>query len=282
VQEHWLWRERRRFSKAEAWIDLLLLANHKKTKVMVGQTLVTIERGWILTSQIGLAKRWGWNRKGVVSFLSVLKSDEILDIQTTVRGDNGYTILSVCNYSRYQDTENSALDNQTDGQPDKLGTFSGHSRDISKKDKNEKKKDMSGKPDLFLSSNNGISPQFPPTNRKKTKPARSNPDPRVEKVVRRLNELSGKSYGPESKDVTKYLQARLKDGSSEEDCLLVVEDRWQRWGSNPEMVEHFNPVTLFRPTKFGVYLTEARAANGTGPKGIADQEAWRKRTFING
>lgn len=144
VRDHWLWpgKKKRRYSEFEAWVDLLLSANHKETKVLVGQTLVTVERGWILTSQIGLAKRWGWNRKHVVSFLSVLKGDENLDIQRAIRGDNGYTILSICNYGKYQDAESSAPDNQPDNQPDNLGTFSGHSRDIYKNGKNVKKKNI--------------------------------------------------------------------------------------------------------------------------------------------
>lgn len=83
----------------------------------------------------------------------------------------------------------------------------------------------------------------------------------VEKTIRRLNELSGKSYRPESKAVNQYLVARLKDGATEADVIAVVEDRWQRWKDKPAMVEHFNPITLFRPSNFERYLTEARAAN---------------------
>jgi len=64
--------------------------------------------------------------------------------------------------------------------------------------------------------------------------------------------------------VNKYLIARLKDGETEADVLAVVEDRWQRWQDSPNMREHFNPVTLFRPSNFEKYLTEARDASGNG------------------
>ncbi|MBI4529208.1 MAG: conserved phage C-terminal domain-containing protein [Deltaproteobacteria bacterium] len=102
--------------------------------------------------------------------------------------------------------------------------------------------------------------------------------PIIEGIVRRLNELSGKSYRPGSKTIVKNLLARLKDGASEEDCLAVVEDRWQRWGNDPKMAEHFNPVTLFRPANFEKYLTEAK----TDSAGNQDQDPeWRKRTFVN-
>jgi uncharacterized phage protein (TIGR02220 family) len=116
--------------------------------------------------------------------------------------------------------------------------------------------------------------QFPSPSRKRKHTA---PDPAqvavIEKTVRRLNELSGKDYRPDSKDVNKYLAARLQDGATEEDCLLVVGDRWHRWKDKPEMVEHFNPVTLFRPSNFEKYLTEARAPNSNGgkPRGFVGQ-----------
>lgn len=105
----------------------------------------------------------------------------------------------------------------------------------------------------------------------------------VEKTIRRLNELSGKSYRLRSKDVNKYLISRLKEGAAEADVLAVVEDRWQRWKDKPDMREHFNPVTLFRPSNFEKYLTEAKAANGNGASPMSEEEKreYRKRTFIN-
>lgn len=106
--------------------------------------------------------------------------------------------------------------------------------------------------------------QFPsPSRKKKQTAAGTAPGPAqvaaIEKTVHRLNELSGKNYRPDSKDINEYLAARLKDGATEGDCLLVVEDRWHRWKDKPDMVEYFNPVTLFRPSNFEKYLTEARA-----------------------
>lgn len=64
--------------------------------------------------------------------------------------------------------------------------------------------------------------------------------------------------------MNKYLVSRLKEGATDADMLAVVEDRWRRWKDKPDMIEHFNPVTLFRPKNFEKYLTEAKAANGNG------------------
>ncbi len=92
--------------------------------------------------------------------------------------------------------------------------------------------------------------------------------PIIENTIRRLNELSGKSYRSDSKAITQHLLARLKTGATEADCLAVIEDRWRRWKDKPEMLEHFNPTTLFRPSNFERYLVEARAdgeRNGDTP-----------------
>ena len=84
----------------------------------------------------------------------------------------------------------------------------------------------------------------------------------VVRIVSMINELSGKKYSPDSKAVTKGLLARLNDGATVDNCLCVVADRWERWKDKPEMREHFNPLTLFRPGNFEKYFTEAQAGNG--------------------
>ena len=99
--------------------------------------------------------------------------------------------------------------------------------------------------------------------------------PIIEKIISRINELSGRDYRPDSKAVSRYLRARLKAGATEADCLGVVEDRFRRWGNDETMSQHFNPVTLFRQEKFELYLAEANA------NGKAAGDDWRKETFIN-
>jgi uncharacterized phage protein (TIGR02220 family) len=81
----------------------------------------------------------------------------------------------------------------------------------------------------------------------------------IQVVISRINELSGKGYRTDSKDVNKYLRARLSNGFTLDDCLMVAEDRWDSWGAKADMVQHFNPVTLFRPSNFEKYLVEAKA-----------------------
>lgn len=94
-----------------------------------------------------------------------------------------------------------------------------------------------------------------------TKPKNPTFSSTIEKIVTRLNELSGRSYRANSKAVCKYLRARLKAGATEADCLAVVENRWESWGTSEKMRPHFNPVVLFREENFVRYLEDARAGN---------------------
>lgn len=96
--ENALWNEKP-FSRAQAWVDLLMLANWKDSKVMNGDEVQVIKRGTVARSQKWLADRWGWDRKKVARFLRVLESDEMV----TVNGATNGTTITIENYSKYQD-----------------------------------------------------------------------------------------------------------------------------------------------------------------------------------
>lgn len=60
--DHWLWNDKP-FSKGQAWVDLLLLANYEDVKIPYKGEVVTCERGVVNRSITFLADRWGWSRK---------------------------------------------------------------------------------------------------------------------------------------------------------------------------------------------------------------------------
>ena len=45
IQEHYFWKEKRVFSKLEAWLDILLNVNHKEKKVVTDPPKETITFG---------------------------------------------------------------------------------------------------------------------------------------------------------------------------------------------------------------------------------------------
>ena len=64
ILENPIWIDRP-FSKGQAWIDIILLANHKGKDVLVGNRMQHISRGSFLTSELKLMDRWGWSKKKV-------------------------------------------------------------------------------------------------------------------------------------------------------------------------------------------------------------------------
>lgn len=108
VWDNWVWKDKP-FSKGQAWIDLLLMANHEDKKVLIGNQLITVKRGSFVTSIRKLCDRWGWSNTKVRSFLSLLEQDGML----IVKSDAKKTTLTIANYSDYQDSNISKNDAKT-------------------------------------------------------------------------------------------------------------------------------------------------------------------------
>lgn len=100
IQDSWLWEEKP-FTKGQAWIDMLLEANHKSNKVPIGNELVEVKRGQKLWSILDMADRWGWSRKKVSNFLNLLESDGMIKQKRTTK----YTLITIVNYDFYQNRE---------------------------------------------------------------------------------------------------------------------------------------------------------------------------------
>lgn len=98
--EHWTWKDKP-FSKGQAWIDLILMANHKDNKFPFGEELITVERGSLITSEVKLMDRWGWSKSKLRYFLNSLEIDSMIVKKT----DRKKTTITIVNYGVYQETE---------------------------------------------------------------------------------------------------------------------------------------------------------------------------------
>lgn len=129
IEDHWLWNKQP-YSWGQAWIDLILLANHKDEIIPYKGSLITCKRGDVNRSISFLAKRWKWNRKTVQNFLKLLASDGMVTVNATTHR----TTITLVNYDNFQlqgstkRTTNRTTKSQQDGQPSR--TF--------KNDKNDK------------------------------------------------------------------------------------------------------------------------------------------------
>lgn len=148
ITSHWLW-ENKPFSYGQAWIDLLIMANHSNNKRYRCGKVVESRRGQVFTSYRFLAERWGWDKNKVGRFLKALRDDEMIKvIKSGTQGEtaNG-TVIIIENYSKYQDVRDSKWDKTEDN----IGTEEGQDRDKNKNVKNVKNN---------INNNNNIPPKI--------------------------------------------------------------------------------------------------------------------------
>lgn len=97
IQDNWIWLAEP-FSKGQAWVDLLLLANHQDGTIIFSGELIKVKRGEFITSILKLSDRWRWSRGKASTFLNQLQSDGMLVQNRTAH----YTTLTIANYEKYQ------------------------------------------------------------------------------------------------------------------------------------------------------------------------------------
>jgi hypothetical protein len=102
ITNHWLYTEKRKFSKFEAWNDILLNVNFTPAKTIIKGKLIYINRGESIKSLENWGKRWSWDKSAVKRFLELLKKDNMIELKS----ETVTTRLTVCNYDTYQSKEN--------------------------------------------------------------------------------------------------------------------------------------------------------------------------------
>lgn len=132
IQENWLWEEKP-FDKKSAWIDLLLMANHKSNKFPLGNEIIEVEQGSFVTSEIKLMNRWGWSKTKLRNFLKLLESEKMI----TKVVDRKKTTISIVNYKVYQGSEDQEKTTEKP-QENQEKTIKKPQEDTNKNDNNEK------------------------------------------------------------------------------------------------------------------------------------------------
>jgi hypothetical protein len=88
------WRAER-FTAGQALIDLFLRAAYREHEAVRGPRVLRVPAGAILTSQLALAREWGWDRETVARFLGLIRSRNLADIQTSKDTRTGYTLITL-------------------------------------------------------------------------------------------------------------------------------------------------------------------------------------------
>jgi hypothetical protein len=142
--EHDYWKEKRVFSRAEAFIDcwgnLAAFDDHKR---IVGGRRVTVRRGQFVASDRFLERRWKWSRSKVRRFIQgAIVGGELVRVRTVngwcSKDDTaGGTIYAVVNYELYQPRD-TASDTALGPRRDRVGA----------KDKQDKARETNKKPNM--------------------------------------------------------------------------------------------------------------------------------------
>lgn len=106
----WLSEE---FTRGQAWIDLIGLANYKAGIIRKRGVRIELKRGHVGWSQMALSERWQWSRGKVIRYLDELERDGRIVQQK----NNVTTLIYIVNYESYQNcgTTDSTTDSTTDG-----------------------------------------------------------------------------------------------------------------------------------------------------------------------
>jgi hypothetical protein len=120
------------FTRGQAFVDLIGLANHADGFIRVRGNRVEVKRGQCGWSEVKLAERWKWSRGRIRRFLSELQNDDRI-----VQQKNRITsVISLKNYDKYQGDD--TADSTTDGQQTDNRQYT------NKKEKKEKKEKKVG------------------------------------------------------------------------------------------------------------------------------------------
>ena len=190
IQEHWLYTEKRKFSKFEAWNDILLTVNFTEGKTIIKGKLIQIKRGESILSLDSWAKRWGWDKSAVRRFLNTLQKDNMIEL----KNETITTRLIVCKYDTYQDMRN-ADETQM---KHKRNADETHLTPIEEgKEGKEEKEEIIDVPAKAEKID-------------------------FEKLIEFINKNTGRNFKVINKTVKGKYLARLKDGYSKQDILDAV------------------------------------------------------------
>jgi len=166
IENHWLYEEERKFSKFEAWIDLLLMVNHKDNKTVMDGKLFTVKRGQRITSLRKLGDRWKWSLTKVDSFLRLLEEDKMI----VVKKDTKKTLVTIVNYDVYQnvnlekrhrkDSEKTEKEHRKDREKTQKKTNNNDNKENNENNDNKENKKSSNVFDFYQDSGFGIINQY--------------------------------------------------------------------------------------------------------------------------
>lgn len=98
------------YSDREAWCWMIEEAAYEPTIVPVNGEPVTLQRGQFSASIRFMAEKFQWSKDRVTRFMNRLTKWEMVSTDTST----GQNLVTICNYSKYQDSKDSTKDRVKD------------------------------------------------------------------------------------------------------------------------------------------------------------------------
>lgn len=117
IQDHEFWLGER-FTRGQAWIDLILSATHDNKTYFVRGIEVELQVGQVGTSIVLLAKRWSWNERTVARYLEMLVKRGMCTVH---KNDIG-TVITIQKWKEYQMDTLLSTDQSTEATTDRVQT----------------------------------------------------------------------------------------------------------------------------------------------------------------
>ena len=108
IREHWVWKNPVYFKR---WAELIMMANYDNREVSFSCHRLMLQRGQLAVNLSYLSKTWNVSTQAVLKFLVKL---EVSGMVTRVVDDK-VTVITICNYDRYQLKMGTVVDGSVDG-----------------------------------------------------------------------------------------------------------------------------------------------------------------------
>lgn len=102
IEHSEIWNSPEPFDRRSAWVDIIKEArfSYQPKKVMIGNRVLTVNRGEVIYSYDTWARRWRWNKPATRRFLKMLEKLGYIRLVNETKT----TRVIICNYDTYQST----------------------------------------------------------------------------------------------------------------------------------------------------------------------------------
>ena len=204
------------FCRNMAWVDLLILANHKPQFIRKRGIRFEVKRGEVGWSLRELSKRWKWSIGKVIRFLNELEIDKKVVTQKT----NVTNCISIVNYAKYQDGSNTDGYTNSNTNGTQTGTQTEHRRVRNNNEENENNENNEKKDyEIFIAT---------------------------------ISRITGKKFKGDRKSMGSF-HARISEGATLEEIEWAVQNCFAD-PYHQQNTKYLTPEFITRPDKFQTYF----------------------------